>query len=664
MYFNSQLYLQPRFLLRNESSWLDIDVKQVGAPDTSKISLKRGEMKPFYWCDNSLPELVCSRPTQSRNRLRWSGGFDLCTLGMAPIRVRRVDGSIDQLNITSMRVNVELQPGTGGSGTIVSIRDEDPRGEGSLFRIENHSPFPIFLSQDGVLANPTSALYGGEASLSCDVIQSGEHTSYALDIPWRQGKYAGRSCASMHELLLLRVALAPLATRDGVETTKMICFARVGDYIRLSPSKLSSTIGTFMANELLGLRVFAIVGTDGPTRTLRFILMKKEVTTSSIIGNAMRETISPMPSFMSVESAPLNNDGIDSLAKATLDAANIASKLSLDSIPNEKEAANQAFFGTGICGRSAMDCPEKSHPIWQKNNVGVGDEYSFNLSCSGLIFSIIDSSPTELAVLSLHGVKIGASWNSLEKEYATSRMAVGWFQLDNHCPNSVYPVALRPKLKAYKGGSEHRRKAFTADRPFLELKVDFAPRHRTGIQSLSAGMSLHDTEIFLDLAFIVRLQRWTLGIQEYILDVTGNRVSGFVDSKETWDLPNIQHLINQKTKNPLSLSQSMYNFSCLTILPCKIKLSVAPVRTLTKHQEEFEGIEASAMHAAVRKGDLLVGGEGVLGVKLGSKNTTGMQVIQGMLKSILVDALLRCDGASLNFEGKIQYLVHSCHGYQ
>ena len=70
------------------------------------------------------------------------------------------------------------------------------------------------------------------------------------------------------------------------------------------------------------------------------------------------------------------------------------------------------------------------------------------------------------------------------------------------------------------------------------------------------------------------------------------------------------------------------------------------------------------MHAAVRKGDLLVGGEGVLGVKLGSKNTTGMQVIQGMLKSILVDALLRCDGASLNFEGKIQYLVHSCHGYQ
>ena len=123
----------------------------------------------------------------------------MCTLGMVPLRLRRNDGSIDQLNLRSLRVNVELQPGTGGSGTTVSIRDEDPHGEGSLFRIENHSPFPIFTSQDGVLANPARTArendYPKKATLTqppsvsirsdCDVIQPGERTSYALDVPWR-----------------------------------------------------------------------------------------------------------------------------------------------------------------------------------------------------------------------------------------------------------------------------------------------------------------------------------------------------------------------------------------------------------------------------------------------------------------------------------------------
>lgn len=83
-----------------------------------------------------------------------------------------------------------------------------------------------------------------------------------------------------------------------------------------------------------------------------------------------------------------------------------------------------------------------------------------------------------------------------------------------------------------------------------------------------------------------------------------------------------------------------------------MKLSVAPAQALTKHQEAFEGEEAAAIHAAVRKGDLLVGGDsGGLGVKIGGKNRTALAVMRGMLKSILVDALIRCDGASLNFDG-------------
>ena len=570
---------------------------------------------------------------------------------MIPLRVRRVDGSIDQLHLTSLRANVELRSGTGGSGTKISIRDEDPKGEGSLFRIENHSPFPVFVSQEGILANPASALLGNDMSMSCDVIHPGGRMSYALDVPWRQGKYAGRQSASMAELLLLRCALAPLSTRDGVESTKMVCLARVGDTIRLSPSKLSSTIGS-LASELLGVRVLGVVGTDGPTRTLRFVLMQKEVTASSHLGHTMRETmtISPMPSFMSVESAPHHEDA---RAKSLLDAAIYTSQL-LDagSLPDETEALKQAFFGTGICNR-----PNNAQQNLQEDSTNVGDEFSFELSCSGFIFSIIDSSPTELAVLSLHNVGVGASWNSLGKEYARIRMVIGWCQLDNHCPNSYYPVAIRPSLKGDgrwkdKEGLEHdERKAFTSDKPFLELKIDLAPKHRSGIQSLTAGASLHDTEIFLDLAFILRMQRFLLGIQGHIMDATGNRAWAFVDSRDTWDLPPDIELMNEN--NTKTTSRQFY-FKRLVILPCKIKLSVAPVRALTKHQEEFEGQEASAIHKAVRKGDVLVrDGPGVLGVKIGSKNQTAISVVQGMMKSILVDALLKVDGASLNFEGKI-----------
>ena len=586
------------------------------------------------------------RPTQSRHRFKWSGGFDVCTLGMIAIRVRRIDGSIDHLNLRSMRVNIELQPGSGGSGTIVSIRDEDPVGEGSLFRIENHSPLQIFISQDGVLANPISAT--NDSSVLCDVIQPGERTSYALDVPWRQGKYAGRTSASISELLLLRCALAPLSTRDGVESTKVISFARVGDYVRLSPSKLSASIGSAVATELLGVRVLGVIGTDGPTRTLRFILMQKEVTASSYIGNAVRDTICPMPSFMSIETKPIH-DNDSSAAQVLQDAtSNALLLLHTGQLPDERDALKQAFFGIGACKPTRLD---KAPTCMREESREISTDISYEFLISGFIFSLIDSSPTELAVLSLHNVKVGASWNSSWKDYVRGRMTMAWLQLDNHCPSSPYPVAIRPRVKvALEGndGAERTKKKIATEKPFMELVIDLAPPHRTGIQSLSAGASVHDIEVFVDLAFILRIQRFLLCLQDHVMEATGNRALDFVDSQRVWGLPNVDRMSKQNT------GKTSYHFRRLTILPCEIKLSVAPARALTLQQEEFEGAEASAIHAAVRKGDLLLGeGTGVIGVKIGSKNRTAISVVQGMMKSILVDALLRCDGASLNFEGNV-----------
>lgn len=99
-------------------------------------------------------------------------------------------------------------------------------------------------------------------------------------------------------------------------------------------------------------------------------------------------------------------------------------------------------------------------------------------------------------------------------------------------------------------------------------------------------------------------------------------------------------------------SQKVY-FGGLTILPCNVKLSVAPARALTPAQAALEGPEIAAIHQAVRKGDVRVDKKsaGILGVKIGSRNKTPLAVVRGLFKSFIVDGFLRLDGASLNFSG-------------
>lgn len=96
-----------------------------------------------------------------------------------------------------------------------------------------------------------------------------------------------------------------------------------------------------------------------------------------------------------------------------------------------------------------------------------------------------------------------------------------------------------------------------------------------------------------------------------------------------------------------------YFFSGLTILPHQVKLSVAPARALSASQSILEGKENAALHQAVRKGDVRLdrSSTALLGVRVGRTNRTAVAVLRGVFKSIVVDALLRLDGASVNFGG-------------
>ena len=269
------MLMSSRFLARNDSKKFAFELKQTGA--SNSIVVRPGESAPFHWSDCRRPKLVSVRPLHGDGTdsevvsYSWSGGFDPLTIGAVPLRIRcskllgDPDGEISL--VRSIKMEAEIRPRTGGTGINLLFEEEDPAGNGSLFRIENWSTHPIWISQDGVLANPSSGLSRDGTVLEGYKLRPLETSCYALDVPFRQGKYSGRQAATMAELLRLRLGLAPLTTRAGIETTKVISLAQIGARVRLNPSKL-----LFLSAEakeaLRRVRILGVVSNDGPTTVL------------------------------------------------------------------------------------------------------------------------------------------------------------------------------------------------------------------------------------------------------------------------------------------------------------------------------------------------------------------------------------------------------------
>ena len=133
-----------------------------------------------------------------------------------------------------------------------------------------------------------------------------------------------------------------------------------------------------------------------------------------------------------------------------------------------------------------------------------------------------------------------------------------------------------------------------------------------------------------------------------------NENARYSDLKEAWAFPDLLRILRKRSNSAAGVGSRKMYFERLTILPCNVNFSVAPAVALTAAQAKVEGSEAASIHAAVRKGDLLIGeSAGIVGLKLNGKNRTAIAVIRGVFKSIIVDALLRCDGASINFSGVV-----------
>ena len=106
----------------------------------------------------------------------------------------------------------------------------------------------------------------------------------------------------------------------------------------------------------------------------------------------------------------------------------------------------------------------------------------------------------------------------------------------------------------------------------------------------SVTIAPRDLCLCVDLAFLVRLQKFALELESYFH-------KDYEISDIKWPVPDI----NSKVKGLEVRAHSgtglkKFFFSGFTILPHNIKLSVAPARALTGPQAAIEGKENAALH--------------------------------------------------------------------
>lgn len=212
------------------------------------------ETVPFHWSSSTLPELACLKPIDDDASFLWSGSFDPLLIGTTPIRTRH-EGKEDPTTIRSVRVDVDIRPGTGKTGINISLREEASNGNGAIYRIENSSPFPIWAVQDNVPVRDVAC---------SDLVPPHSNISFSLDQPLALHSKRGKKTPDM---LDTRLSLAPLESNAGRETSQVISLASEGKTVVLSPSQLTF-LGSELRGNLQGLVVAGTTRNDGPTRVL------------------------------------------------------------------------------------------------------------------------------------------------------------------------------------------------------------------------------------------------------------------------------------------------------------------------------------------------------------------------------------------------------------
>lgn len=156
--------------------------------------------------------------------------------------------------------------------------------------------------------------------------------------------------------------------------------------------------------------------------------------------------------------------------------------------------------------------------------------------------------------------------------------------------------------------SQNRRSRFEncEELPFLAVNVALAPKHISGVTCIKLITIVpSNLAIGVDLAFIVRLQRYFLGALDRVDQVNEEdeiafRTSNsntwlYAESQRYWPLPNMQKLFDAR-QNEVKGDSEIY-IERMTVFPYSLSLSVAPSRALSNAQAQNEGPGAAAIHA-------------------------------------------------------------------
>ena len=172
------------------------------------------------------------------------------------------------------------------------------------------------------------------------------------------------------------------------------------------------------------------------------------------------------------------------LQQITLKAAITAIKLD---VPGEDVAKRLAFFGNAgdfqnentsqrDVGASTL-CPVEEDTV-----------YSFRASFYGFSCSLIDTVPSEIALVTLKDVNAFAKWNKQRTTDASVLVSVGWLQVDNHVPSAPFPVAVCPveakSVHAKTVDDSQKKDESEQDKkssPLLLVGLTFTPKHKSGI---------------------------------------------------------------------------------------------------------------------------------------------------------------------------------------
>lgn len=128
--------------------------------------------------------------------------------------------------------------------------------------------------------------------------------------------------------------------------------------------------------------------------------------------------------------------------------------------------------------------PKRSNKLAQYTGIFnpltlAGDfNFHFQLSVSGLLLSLVDKAPSEVAVLSMKKIEAMGAWNKLRSRDASLNLSIGWIQFDNHCPNAPFAVALCPSIRNQDDDDDTENHM---DQSVITLAAIIAPKHKSNI---------------------------------------------------------------------------------------------------------------------------------------------------------------------------------------